>query len=82
MISLFLDYGDRKNSDLADRFSVPSDDKDKFPFVKLFVKNKADEPIDFVDSNFNVESLKRFVKKNSGKMTASSFKLCLRVSLL
>lgn len=59
------DYGDKENSDLADRFKI---DKEQYPVVKLFVQGK--EPIDFketTDEGFTSDNLIQFIRANSGK---------------
>lgn len=59
------DYGEKENSDLAERFKI---DKDQFPVVKLFIKGK--EPIDFqetTEEGFTSDNLIQFIRTNSGK---------------
>lgn len=59
------DYGEKENSDLAERFKI---DKEKFPVVKLFVKGK--DPVDFQetsDEGFTSDNLIQFIRTNSGK---------------
>lgn len=58
------DYGDYENKDLADRYGVKKDD---FPVVKLFLQNDLSNPKNFdQNDNFNAETLKAFIKQNSG----------------
>lgn len=54
------DYGDKENSDLADRYGVT---KENFPVVKLFVQG-IKEPYTFT-GEFKSEELKAFIKKHS-----------------
>lgn len=59
------DYGEKENSDLAERFKI---DKEQYPVVKLFVKGK--EPIDFkenTEEGFTADNLIQFIRSNSGK---------------
>ncbi|ESO97328.1 hypothetical protein LOTGIDRAFT_214161 [Lottia gigantea] len=56
------DYGDKDNTDLAERFGIK---KDKHPVYKLFLQNK-DEPIDYTGDNLNSDDIKKFVMKESG----------------
>ncbi|KAK8775989.1 endoplasmic reticulum resident protein 29-like [Amblyomma americanum] len=55
------DYGDKENSDLAERFGVKKDD---FPVLKLFISGQ-DEPVTF-KGDFKADEIKAFVKKNTG----------------
>lgn len=54
------DYGDKDNSDLADKFKVAKED---FPVVKLFVRGRAD-PLSFT-GEFTADELKKFVRGHS-----------------
>lgn len=55
------DYGDKENSDLAERFGVVKDD---YPVLKLFLQGEA-EPIDFT-SDYNSGEILAFVSEKSG----------------
>lgn len=54
------DYGDKENSDLAERFDVKKDD---FPVVKLFLEGQK-EPLTF-SGDFKADELKNFIKQHS-----------------
>ncbi|CAL1281643.1 unnamed protein product [Larinioides sclopetarius] len=54
------DYGEKENSDIAERFGVSKDD---FPVLKLFVEGK-DEPITFT-GDFKADEIKNFIKQHS-----------------
>lgn len=58
------DFGDKDNSDLAQRYNIKKDD---FPVVLLFIHGKS-EPIKFIaerDYDFTGEYLKRFIRSKS-----------------
>ncbi|GLH05240.1 hypothetical protein R5R35_010487 [Gryllus longicercus] len=55
------DYGEKENSDLAERYKV---NKDDFPVIKLFVAGK-DEPVTFTNSDFTADNIKKFIRSNS-----------------
>lgn len=55
------DYGEFENADLAERYDVKKDD---FPVVKLFMQD-TENPIDFDATDFTVDALRNFVRKNS-----------------
>ncbi|XP_015920565.1 endoplasmic reticulum resident protein 29 [Parasteatoda tepidariorum] len=54
------DYGEKENSDIAERFSVSKED---FPVIKLFVEGKS-EPYSFT-GNVKADEIKNFIKKHS-----------------
>ncbi|MCL4148626.1 UNVERIFIED_CONTAM: hypothetical protein GTU68_025417, partial [Idotea baltica] len=54
------DYGDQENIDLGERFEISKED---FPVVKLFLLGN-ESPIDF-EEEFNLEGLKKFIRKYS-----------------
>jgi len=56
------DYGEKENEDLANRYNVKKDD---FPAVKLFLDGNTEKPITFTDKDFNADTLKAFIKKNT-----------------
>lgn len=57
------DYGEKENSNLAQKYGVLKDD---FPVVKLFKQGQS-EPISFGTNNeFNTDNLKKFIRSNSG----------------
>jgi hypothetical protein len=62
------DYGDKENSDLAERFGVTKDD---FPAYKLFVQGKS-EPISYTGDVKNADSIKKFLIKESGKLNVEN----------
>lgn len=57
----FLEYGEKENEDLRERFQVKKED---YPVFKLF-KQGQKEPIDFSQDVTN-EELSRFVRLESG----------------
>ncbi|XP_025092157.1 endoplasmic reticulum resident protein 29-like [Pomacea canaliculata] len=56
------DYGDKDNSDLAERFGVK---KENYPVYKLFLNGK-DEPISYTGDSKNADKIKKFVMQESG----------------
>jgi endoplasmic reticulum protein 29 len=56
------DYGDKENSDLAERFSIKTDD---FPEYRLFVQGKS-EPIPYTGDEGRADDIKKFIVKESG----------------
>ncbi|CAH1802198.1 unnamed protein product [Owenia fusiformis] len=56
------DYGDKDNSDLAERFGAKKED---FPVYKLFLEGQADA-IDYTSNDKSVNALKQFLIKESG----------------
>ncbi|KAK7475668.1 hypothetical protein BaRGS_00033094 [Batillaria attramentaria] len=59
------DYGDKDNSDLAERFSVVKED---FPVYKLFIQGKP-EPVQFTGdgkASDTADKVKKFIMKESG----------------
>ncbi|XP_067015179.2 endoplasmic reticulum resident protein 29 [Anabrus simplex] len=55
------DYGEKENSDLAERYKVLKDD---FPVVKLFVGGNS-EPVTFTSPDFTADNIKKFIRKHS-----------------
>ena len=72
-----LEYGEKENEDLRERFEV---NKDDYPVYKLF-KQGQKEPIDFTQS-VTADDLARFVRMEGGlwlgKMFLFSVKSCLK----
>ena len=60
----FIDYGDKDNLDLAERFSV-STKKDDYPTYLLFLQGKA-EPIKYTGDYKSADQIKKFLMKESG----------------
>lgn len=57
------DYGEKENSNLAQKYGVVKDD---YPVVKLF-KHGQSEPISFgTNDEFNADNLKKFIRSKSG----------------
>lgn len=59
------DFGNKDNTDLADRFNIK---KEEYPAILLFIHGKK-EPYKFVtetDDQFTSENIKRFIKSKSG----------------
>ncbi|XP_011499669.1 PREDICTED: endoplasmic reticulum resident protein 29 [Ceratosolen solmsi marchali] len=59
------DFGNKDNSDIADRFNIKKDD---YPVVLLFIQGKT-EPHRFIikkDTEFTADNIKRFIKTKSG----------------
>lgn len=54
------DYGERENSDLAEKYSASKD----FPVLKLFIAGKS-EPITFTNQEFTADNIKKFIRSNS-----------------
>ncbi|GIY43755.1 endoplasmic reticulum resident protein 29 [Caerostris darwini] len=54
------DYGEKENSDIAERFSVSKDD---FPVIKLFIEGKS-EPIPYT-GNIKADDINSFIQKHS-----------------
>jgi len=52
------DYGEKENTDLAERYSVKKED---FPVMKLFIAGKP-EPVDY-EGEFTQDQIKTFVRK-------------------
>ena len=64
-LSLYLvDYGDKDNMDLAERFSI-STKKDDYPAYLLFLQGQ-DEPIRYKGDAKNADDIKKFLMKESG----------------
>uniref|UniRef100_A0A1B6EPV7 Endoplasmic reticulum resident protein 29 n=1 Tax=Cuerna arida TaxID=1464854 RepID=A0A1B6EPV7_9HEMI len=56
------DYGEKENSDLAQKYGV---EKDDYPVVKLFIQGKK-EPLSFgKDEDFSADNLKKFIRSKS-----------------
>ena len=60
----FIDYGDKDNMDLAERFSI-STKKDDYPAYLLFLQGQ-DEPIRYKGDAKNADDIKKFLMKESG----------------
>lgn len=57
------DYGEKENSDLAQKYGVKKDD---YPVLKLFVKGQK-EPINFgKEEDYTADNLKKFIRSKSG----------------
>ena len=69
MQNIFLDYGEKENSDLAERFGIKKED---FPHYKLFVQGR--DPVDFTGDETKADEIKKFLIKETGKL--SSFWHC------
>lgn len=57
---IVLDYGDKENSDIAERYGVS---KDNFPVLKLFVEGKS-EPFTY-SGDFKADEIRNFIKQHS-----------------
>lgn len=57
------DYGDRENTDLAERYKVKKDD---YPVVKLFLNGDLDNPVNFDGKDFKADAIKHFIREHSG----------------
>ena len=61
-----LDYGDKDNSDLRERFGVQKDD---FPEYRLFIQGRSiDDPIKYTGDEENADAIKKFLVKETGKI--------------
>lgn len=71
------DYGDKENSELAERYQI---NKDDFPVVKLFVEGK-NEPFTFT-GEFKAENIQKFIRLNSGVSSAQVIVAWIKNKLL
>ena len=63
--AFLADYGQKDNTDLAERFGVKvTDDYKDHPVIKLFVPDR-DGPIDY-DGDYSLDSLRKFVATEGG----------------
>lgn len=60
---VFLDYGDKENADIAERYGVS---KDNFPVLKLFVDGTP-EPFTY-SGEFKADEIRNFIKQHSSMM--------------
>jgi len=60
-----VDYGEKENADLAERFGIKTDD---FPEYRLFIKGQG-SPISFQGDEAKADEIKRFVVKETGSFT-------------
>jgi len=58
-----LEYGDKENSDLGDRFDIKKDD---WPEYRLFLQGKS-EPIAYTGDETQADDIQKFVVQESGK---------------
>jgi len=58
------EYGDKENSDLADRFNIKKDD---WPEYRLFLQGKP-EPIVYTGDEARAEDIQKFIIQESGKL--------------
>jgi hypothetical protein len=73
---LFTDYGEKDNTDLAERFGVKvTDDYKDHPVIKLFVQgNDINTPIDY-DGDYSVDNLRKFVATEGGTTQGLRFSI-------
>ena len=64
LLLYLVDYGDKDNMDLAERFSI-STKKDDYPAYLLFLQGQ-DEPIRYKGDAKNADDIKKFLMKESG----------------
>lgn len=57
-----VDYGDKDNSDLAERFGVK---KENYPVYKLFLQGKP-EPVTYTGDYKSADAIKKFIMQESG----------------
>lgn len=62
LFNYILDYGDKDNMDLAERFNVKKDD---YPVYLLFLQGQ-DEPIKFTGDAKSSDDIKKFLMNKSG----------------
>jgi len=60
---LYLEYGDKENSDLATRFDI---NKDDWPEYRLFLQGKS-EPIAYTGDEARADDIQKFIIQESGK---------------
>ena len=71
---LIVDYGDKDNSDLGERFGVQKDD---FPEYRLFIQGRSiDDPIKYTGDEENADAIKKFLVKETGKIWSHLESLC------
>jgi len=64
------DYGEKENSDLAERFGVTKDD---FPVLKIFKRGKG--PVSYTGA-FEYEAILNFIRLHSGVILNSTHSFC------
>ncbi|KAL8610823.1 hypothetical protein ACOMHN_056678 [Nucella lapillus] len=67
------DYGDKDNTDLAERFNVKKED---YPAYKMFLQGTK-EPIAYTGDAKNSDKIKRFIMEKSGKFISKGHGLWL-----
>ena len=68
-----LDYGEKENHELAERFGLTKED---FPAYKLFIQGR-DEPATFTGDVKSADAIKRFIMKESGNKNRTFFTLLI-----
>lgn len=63
---IFLDYGEKENMDLAERFSI-STKKDDHPTYLLFLQGR-EEPIKYMGDEHDADDITKFVMKEAGTL--------------
>ena len=63
------DYGEKDNSDLAERFGVTKED---YPVYKMFLQGTKD-PIPYTGDVKNADKIKKFVMETSGMKAKVDF---------
>jgi len=57
------EYGDKENTDLADRFNIKKDD---WPEYRLFLQGKS-EPVIYTGDEARADDIQKFIVQESGK---------------
>jgi len=60
-----VEYGDKENADLADRFNIKKDD---WPEYRLFLQGKS-EPIAYTGNKERADDIQKFIVQESGKLS-------------
>jgi len=60
-----VEYGDKENSDLADRFDIK---KDNWPEYRLFLQGQS-EPIAYTGDKTRADDIQKFIVQESGKFS-------------
>jgi len=59
-----VEYGDKENTDLAERFNIKKDD---WPEYRLFIQGKS-EPVVYSGNKARADDIQKFIVQESGKL--------------